>query len=458
MQNLRIAFVSRNPDVSAPSNWVRYDGASALQDDAATAGVVILNLPGDCVEQELLALRKDSRYHLTLIYVSGLKDRDFVLGDGALPTSQQDIQAAYAQLQQRLAVFNRGRSPATLEERVMAWLWSRPQSELVARRDTTTPQIYGYPLLQAFAGNEPLNQALWLRLMNEHGWLVAGDMVDRVRLCTQCNSAHLNYVDVCPSCKDLDIARQPALHCFACGHVAPQEQFLKDGLLLCPNCLTKLRHIGTDYDRPLENQSCRACDAVFMDAEVQARCLGCSHSQQPDELRVREVHNYQLSERGRLRCRQGFAGEFASEYFARLNLISLKEFTALLGWQIQQARRYKDAPACSVLALRFEGLENLLDSLEGQAVLDNLVERIEQVIRTTDRCTRSREDLLWILLPHTDRQGAGALCQRLTSVAQLLDVKGVSARLKVTAVTLPGDLVAEESAQLMMGRLAGEIG
>ena len=457
MEDIQIALVSARPDEVVPQGWHRFNSVSGLLSSPETLDVVVLGLPESSIESGLMALRKDNRYQLALIYVSGTRDCSFVLADGLLPASQQEVRNAHAELQQRLAVFNRGRVPATLEERVMAWLWTRPQSGLVALRDTALPQIYSYPLIRVFSGSEPVNETLWLRLMSEHGWLAAEGLIDRVRLCTQCNSAHLNYVDVCPSCKNLNIARQPALHCFTCGHVAPQEQFLKDGLLLCPNCLTKLRHIGSDYDRPLENQTCRACDASFMDAEVQVRCLDCDHTQQPDALRVREVRDYHLTERGRLRCRQGFTEAVGGEHFSRLNLVSLNEFHVMLDWQIQQAHRYKGTPACSVLALRFDGLENLLDSLEGQTVLDNLVERIEQVIRDTDRCTRTRENLLWILLPHTNRRGANALFMRLSSVAQLLDVDGVKAQLKLAVLTLPEDLVEEESAQLLMGRLAGRL-
>ncbi len=172
----------------------------------------------------------------------------------------------------RLATFNRGRHPERLEERVMAWLWTRPHASITAQRDTSLADVYGYPLLEVFAGDEPVNQTLWLRLMSEQGLLVSGELIDRIRLCTKCNSARLNYVDVCPECRDLDIAKEPALHCFTCGHVAPQDEFLKDGLMLCPNCLTRLRHIGSDYDRPMENLSCRACNVSFIDSLVHARC------------------------------------------------------------------------------------------------------------------------------------------------------------------------------------------
>ncbi|HHX36092.1 MAG TPA: diguanylate cyclase, partial [Gammaproteobacteria bacterium] len=400
---------------------------------------------------------KDNRYHFSLIYTRYQKSCSTQLTDGIIPLSTGDIEQEYTQLIKRLAVFNRGRNPESLEERVLAWLWTRPQANITAQRDTSLAYVYGYPLLDAFSDDEPINKTLWLRLMTEQGLLTSGELIDRIRLCSKCHSARLNYVDVCPECKDLNIVKQPALHCFTCGHVAPQENFLKDGLMLCPNCLTRLRHIGSDYDRPLENLSCKACRVSFIDPDVYARCLDCNHSQQPDELSVREIHSYSMTEKARLRCRQGFSQETSNEYFGRLNLISLSNFTNLLEWQIQQSRRYPDFPDCSLLAVQFEGHEHILDTPEGQAALDNLIDRIKQTIRDTDRGSRSREDLLWFLLPHTDQQGAKALEQRLATIVQQLDAAYRNMDLKTATLTLPNDLLPEESAQLLMGRLTGEI-
>lgn len=227
--------------------------------------------------------------------------------------------------------------------------------------------------------------------------------------------------------------------------------------MLCPNCLTRLRHIGTDYDRPMESLSCRACNVSFIDSLVHARCLDCNHSQQPDELRVREIRNYSMTERARLRCRQGFSEELSGEYFSRLNLVSLNEFTNLLDWQIQQASRYPNFAKCSLLALQFDGLEHVLNTPEGQASLDTLMERIDQTIRDTDRCSRSREDLLWCLLPYTGRKDVKKLEQRLVELAKLLVSGDASVELKTVTTTLPDDLVSDESAQLLMARLTGEI-
>ena len=458
MNEPQIALISAGPADTVPATWKQYQSVSALQGDAALQAIIVLDLPENSTAQTLMLLRQDHRYRYTLIFSLKPQHTAHPLADGALPATTTELHKEYAELNRRLATFNRGRSPERLEEHVMAWLWSRPQAEIIAQRDTSLAQMYSYPLIKAFSDEEAVNESRWLRLMVEQGWLAEGELIDRVRHCLQCNSARLNYVDVCPECKDLDIARQPALHCFTCGHVAPQEQFLKEGLLLCPNCLTKLRHIGSDYDRPLENQNCRACRTPFMDAEVQARCLDCGHAHQPEDLRVREVRTYRITEKGRLRCRLGLSEKLATEYFDRLNLISLNDFTMLLDWQIQQSRRYQTSPACSLLAFQFDRLEGLLDSPEGQAALDNLIERLEQSTRDTDRCTRSREDLLWFLLPHTDRQGVEVLWQRLHSLVQTLDASDVELEVKMAALTLPNDLLAEESAELMMARLAGEVG
>ncbi|WP_178087321.1 diguanylate cyclase [Pseudomonas sp. C27(2019)] len=453
----QIALITEKPNDTVPSSWSQFQSVSDFQNDT-TVDVVVLNLPENKISRALETLRRDERYRLTLIYTLIEQSSIQLLGDGLLPSRADAIEKEHAQLCKRLAVFNRGRSPERFEEHVMAWLWTRPHTGITARRDTSLAHVYSYPLLGVFAGDEPVNQVLWLRLMSEQGLLASGELVDRIRLCSKCNSARLNYVDVCPECRDLDIAKEPALHCFTCGHVAPQDEFLKDGLMLCPNCLTRLRHIGSDYDRPMENLSCRACNVSFIDSLVHARCLDCNHSQEPDELRVREIRNYSMTEKARLRCRQGFSQDVSSEYFGRLSLINLNDFTSFLDWQIQQATRYPKLPECSLLGLHFDGLERALSTPEGQASLDTLIERIKQTIRDTDRCSRSREDLLWFLLPHTDRKGVKVLEQRLSELTKLLATADGSVQLKMAAITLPEDLLTEENAQLLMARLTGEIG
>lgn len=420
--------------------------------------VVLLDLPSADAGQALRQLRRVEAYHFKLIYCTQEPDAwGLALGDGKAPPSLALLQPLCRLWRERLALFNRGRAPERLESRVLAWLWLRPKAQLRALCDAACAQHYRYPLVEALAGEEGFNAYGWLQLMQQKDWLEASELVDRIRLCGSCGSGRLNYVDVCAECHALDIVRQPSLHCFTCGHVGGQEKFLKDGVLICPNCFSRLRHIGSDYDRPLENYRCLGCQAFFVDAAVDARCFDCGVVHSPERLRVREVRHFQLSENGRLRCRQGLEGSSAADaYFQRLSLMGETGFHELLGWQLALTRRYGE-PGFSLLGLRVDNFDQVfaeLGEMRGHALIDALVERVQQVIRDTDRCTRSSEDVLWMLLPRTPEAGLQRLQERLLEGAQRVQKEAQQQiNLRMVGFTAPNDLQAEEDAPLLLARL-----
>ncbi|WP_206081087.1 TackOD1 domain-containing metal-binding protein [Marinobacter orientalis] len=422
--------------------------------------VVVIDQPYEVATESVFRLRCSSHYRYTLIYCRRSGDAPVVpLSDGPPPDDPEHIWSAWRQWSERMKAFNRGNPPEQFEERVLAWLWARPNALLEPQRDSKFYQFYRYPLLSAMVVDESVNQLVWLKLINEQGWLQPDELIDRIRLCSRCSSGRLNYVDVCPECNALDLVRQPSLHCFTCGHVASQESFLREGLLMCPNCLTRLRHIGSDYDRPLENYRCLSCQCFFVDADVEARCFDCDTRHSPDELKIREVRAFRLTENGRLRCRQGFAAGLQEAHFGRLNLIAMQAFNGLLDWQIQQSRRYGEMPKASLLLLKFSNLGETLDNTHRLALLDNLIDRIQETVRDTDRCSRSREDLLWFLLPNTDRDGMITLWQRLSGLTHLFQENDeFRIEIELAGYTLPDDLLPQEDAQLLMARLTGEVG
>lgn len=431
--------------------------------DAPAYDVLLLDLPGARAGEALRALRMDRRYRFSLIYCCQDQDACCVaLGDGAPPSDLGALASLWQLWNERFGLFNRGALPERFEARVLAWLWLRPQSAVYAVRSVSVAQHYHYPLLEALGDDETPNAFAWLQLMTQQGWLEEAELLDRVRLCVGCGSGRLNYVDVCPECQTLEIARQPSLHCFTCGHVGPQEHFLKDGLLLCPNCLSRLRHIGSDYDRPLENYRCRSCQSFFVDADIEARCLDCGLAHAPDKLRVREVRNYRLAEAGRLRCRQGYGSNAVeANQFSQLNLLTRKAFHELLNWQLQQVRRYKQ-PAFSLLGLRFVNLAatiSELGELRGHALVDGLVEHLQEAVRDTDRCSRVSEEILWIMMPHTDASGVAVVRQRLAHNVERLASEHIGRlQLRQASFTAPDDLLEQEDAALLLARLGGELG
>ena len=444
---------------------IEVERLAALSDlrDAPAYDVLLLDLPGARAGEALRALRMDRRYRFSLIYCCQDQDACCVaLGDGAPPSDLGALASLWQLWNERFGLFNRGELPERFEARVLAWLWLRPQSAVYAVRSVSVAQHYHYPLLEALGDDETPNAFTWLQLMTQQGWLEEAELLDRVRLCVGCGSGRLNYVDVCPECQTLEIARQPSLHCFTCGHVGPQEHFLKDGLLLCPNCLSRLRHIGSDYDRPLENYRCRSCQSFFVDADIEARCLDCGLAHAPDKLRVREVRNYRLAEAGRLRCRQGYGSNAVeANQFSQLNLLTRKAFHELLNWQLQQVRRYKQ-PAFSLLGLRFVNLAatiSELGELRGHALVDGLVEHLQEAVRDTDRCSRVSEEILWIMMPHTDASGVAVVRQRLAHNVERLASEHIGLlQLRQASFTAPDDLLEQEDAALLLARLGGELG
>ncbi|WP_433735905.1 diguanylate cyclase domain-containing protein [Pseudomonas putida] len=460
ISNPRIAILgNRVPSLNLPEIAHFSDLGSLLA--VSAFDVLLLDMPGTHAGKVLRKLRSIPPYRYTLIYCCRDQDGECeALGDGECPADSNQIKTNWRGWLERFRLINQGAAPERFESRVLAWLWLRDDARIFALRDPQVPQHYRYPLLDVMADNEQVNPFVWLSLMAQQDWLEEGILVDRVRLCSECGSGRLNYIDVCAECQALDIARQPSLHCFTCGHVGPQESFLKDGVLLCPNCLNRLRHIGSDYDRPMENYRCRSCQAFFVDAEVQARCLDCGLAHTPDQLRVREIRDFRLSEAGRFRCRQEFSDRSA-QHFGRLNLLGGKDFYDLLSWQIQLVRRYPE-PAFSLIGLRFVNLAGTLSRLgeqRGHAFIDSVTDRLKETVRDTDRCSRSTEEFFWIMLPHTDAKGLDTVKQRLGKVAELFSAPETSdISLRVISITAPHDLLDQEDGELLLARLAGELG
>jgi len=167
-----------------------------------------------------------------------------------------------------------------------------------------------------------------------------------------------------------------------------------------------------------------------------------------------------LSEAGRFRCRQEFS-EKAVAHFGQLNLLGGRDFYNLLTWQMQIVRRHP-VPEFSLIGLRFVNLAGALSHLgehRGHAFIDSVADRLKESVRETDRCSRSTEEFFWIMLPHTDEKGLEIVKQRLGRVAELFSAPEVSdITLRVISITAPQDLLDQEDGELLLARMAGELG
>lgn len=325
--------------------------------------------------------------------------------------------------------------------RLLGWLYTRPSRELLPVADPLTPAIYGYPVAECFT-EERTDVEKWLDNLESQRQIAAGRLVDRIRVCSRCSSSHVNYVDVCPSCGSINIARRELIHCFTCGRVGKMEDFLHENSMVCSFCGAKLRHLGCDYDHPLDSTVCDDCGAHFVEPMVLAVCYACGARNMPDELVVRNFRAYRITDKGRISARVGEL-EVAYGLFDRLGLVNPLYFEQFMGWMTDFARRYKDEDF-SVVVLHFSNMEAIADAIGSQRMsllIDAMATRLKELLRVTDITSRSGMGTLWFLLPRTPRDRGETVHGRILDMKNLVELEDAPAlEMKSELFAFPEDL------------------
>ncbi len=305
----------------------------------------------------------------------------------------------------------------TPQQRLLSYLLLRTGQTIRPLKDWQAAAIYRYPLLEAFGADA--GGAL-LPLLAHRGVLARRQLIERLRLCPSCGGAHMLYVDICPNCHQRDIQRDQSIHCFACGYVESEGSFRASGVLLCPNCRTRLRQIGTDYDRPLEHFQCHACGERFVDPEVIARCGICDQQTHPEQLVTREVGTYELTEYGRVAARSG-VHELGPGPREDAGYLRPAFFEQLLDWQRAVAQHHTQA-RFTLLLLRLLPRDASGSSggysLRFSRLLHDLGERLPEITRPSDICARTREGEFWVLMPQSGPADARRLIETLEELVR----------------------------------------
>jgi GGDEF domain-containing protein len=340
------------------------------------------------------------------------------------------------------------------DERLLHFLYLRDPGELVPRADRSSKSLYTFPIAEALA--EPRDSvADWLEALTRRRLLEPAALLDRTRHCRQCASAHLHYLDVCPHCTSMHIRKGASLHCFTCGHVAPDGDFRADQGLACPKCATRLRHIGVDYDRPLTQYACAACHHAFVEASVVARCLDCGAVADPSGLDVREVSTLRITSHGRTAVR---AGQIHESFAALDNLshVPPSHFRQMLNWAIATQARHKEFNFALML-IEFQNAAELIEKHGASRVfllLDEFARRLQELLRTSDVTSRTAEEHMWLFLPFSSADGLTRRLQQALSDLLLRD--GPTLEIRIRSLTAPHDVQAGEEADIVMERLLAD--
>ncbi|RJX75470.1 hypothetical protein DZ860_01975 [Vibrio sinensis] len=334
-------------------------------------------------------------------------------------------------------------------DKLLAWLWLGQDRELDALCDTSNNELYYYPLVRCYFGEDktPFN---YLNIEEKQGYLTKSHTVDKVRFCPSCQSGHQNYTETCPSCKSTDIEETISLHCFTCGHVGKQDQFMRRGKLECPTCLTQLRHIGVDYDRPLENYTCSDCNLHFAEAIARAKCLSCRSIHDISELITRKINTYRASEQ--VKTLMMYGRGTGSHHLNLDGLIDDRSFYNLLVWTNKLAIRHELNHL--LFGIQLVGIADYSQQAgEHNAVqlADQISNGFNQLMRNTDICCQYNSDMILLLMPMTPIESLEILKDKINDVAQKIDTDLIT--LNVRILSLPDKTLTDDAQEWLFDNL-----
>lgn len=439
-----------------PLNGIRFDSIDqALSSTTKITGFLLSsNTKSACKSAVVKILSHPSHYLRPIFLLEPSDEYVHALCEGSGQTWETITEVANS-VEEMTKLLPREGDAIDQDEKILRWLFVRQGASIRPVVSFASWRIYVYPLFEIFQPDLSLTTE-WIESLKARKLISEKRLVDRIRLCPTCRSSHFNFIDRCPNCKSIAIAKKNFLHCFTCGNVAPEEQCTIHGELKCPKCLSMLRHIGTDYDRALEEHQCSSCGFVFSDPQIVAKCYECSFEGSPDELETQNISELTLTDQGRLAVRSGRL----RDVFAVLdsfNFVSLGHFKSSFDWLLALHERKKELMQFSVLALSLDNVNQLVVK-HGRVKIVTLIEefsrRLRQAFRNTDVLARVSENRMAAILPFTPKDNLNIILQRLRDLKVQSDLPDESTLdAKWSVFSLPEDYQNGDTADTILGRM-----
>lgn len=268
----------------------------------------------------------------------------------------------------------------------------------------------GYVYDESMESHE--HETLWhdLKTLADKDYLEPS-FFNRLTRCPGCGSHHVSVREVCVACGEPNLSSVPLLHHFRCGYVGSIHAFGKDerGRRVCPKCNGTLEHLGTDYDQPGDNWSCRSCEASFQVPNVEALCLSCGTRTDGSNLVREDVFSYRLSSLGAAALRHGklFDGDEEQMLEEGTPIYRRSVFLSLIEDERRRLRRY--GIPFGLVMVRPDTEDASDDDVYAMA------NQLAPKLRDSDKIGRLDRSHLLLLFPSTDAAGIEIALSRLLS-------------------------------------------
>ena len=118
---------------------------------------------------------------------------------------------------------------------------------------------------------------------------------EKILVCPTCFSANVSNDYVCPNCNSIDIERKTLLEHTSCGTIESVDNFLVEGILVCPKCGRELVEAGIDYQKLGSWFQCSQCGKRSDIPNPIHRCRNCGHIFTIRDTGFVSVYTYRLS-------------------------------------------------------------------------------------------------------------------------------------------------------------------
>jgi GGDEF domain-containing protein len=362
------------------------------------------------IESALRKIRSDHQNYLAPVFlqhnVSELSGFYLQLLDGIGLESKEDEDKKSLKINELVENINKSIQHNDPEQQLLMLMLTRPQIRLNYQLDPTQPCVIRYPLAELYIPDRLLAKQRIDSLLAKD-MLLATEVKDEIQSCPYCNNNLINFKKLCPNCGSVDIKKEKFLHCFTCGNTEPERVFLRADELRCSNCNTVLRHIGIDYDRPLEENICTSCKSSFIDPNVQCLCFTCNRSFDPQSLVSYKLCEYKLADKAIQYLTLPHILE-NNMLIDQNHFVDPTVFTFFLDWQIKASLRYKSS-SFSLINIKISNSNELINKYgitQTRQIVDELFQFIRSCSRNTDLFTRMNVEMATILFSFSNSADA----------------------------------------------------
>lgn len=364
----------------------------------------------DDIEQFIVELRTTTPIHYKPLFLNqpNVNNTLQLLVDG-ISLTEIEMDKTAQQINQKISDFKEPVNSEDLEGLLLMFMLTRNNKNLNFELAPELPQKVRYPLMEIYI-KDPLLAKKRVDALVDEKILTPHKVSDEIQLCPSCHNGWLNFKNVCPICRSVDIEKIQFIHCFSCGNTEPEQNFMTNDALICLNCHTKLKHIGIEYDKPLEEYVCKDNHHRFMDSELECHCFSCDESFSTQRVISKKLASYKVSNKGINYLIHGKGLAYVDLKDVH-NFLDESVFTLFLNWFIQAAQRY-DVYSFSVCNIHVTNYHNLVEKhgmIGTKQLIHEFFNSLRSFFRSTDLITRLDDEVATIIFSQSNTESFHAI-------------------------------------------------